>query len=94
MVMLKDWVYYILYYSVYGYQLLLIAYIILGWIVPDRHASWYVFLSELAEPPLRFVRKITQGRLVVGMLDLSPILLFFGLYLIQALLVMIFRPGA
>lgn len=90
MMELLRWVGLMLYYAVSIYQVILFVYILLGWFVPDRRASYYVFLAELCEPSLRFFRRITQNRLVIGQIDLSPILLFFALGLSQNLIYILF----
>lgn len=90
MIALLHWVGLMLYYAVSIYQVILFIYILLGWFVPDRRASYYVFLAELCEPALRLFRRITQNRLVIGQIDLSPILLFFALQLTQSLIYVLF----
>lgn len=83
MMELLRWVGLMLFYAVQIYQYILIIYIILSWFVPDRRAAYFVFFAELCEPALRLFRRITQDRLVIGPVDLSPILLFFSLTLLQ-----------
>ncbi|CAM2067633.1 YggT family protein [Sulfidibacter corallicola] len=80
---IREFIGHMLWVALQGYSWLLFGYILAGWFVRNRYAGWYVFLQEMCEPPLSFVRRITQNRLVVGGLDLSPILLFFGIQLLS-----------
>lgn len=62
-----------------GYYYVLIAYVLLSW-VPSLHQSkFYYYIALLANPYMRIFR----GILVIGMIDLTPILGFiiyqFGL---------------
>jgi uncharacterized protein YggT (Ycf19 family) len=93
MLILKDWIFFCLFYAIEAYKWTLIVYIIAGWLVQNRYAGWYVFLSELCEPALAFTRRITGNRLRIEHFDLSPIVLFFGLQLFQILLGFLFQPG-
>ncbi|MEE4248713.1 MAG: YggT family protein [Kangiellaceae bacterium] len=89
MMELMRWVGLMLYYALFLYQMTLFVYILLGWFM-DRRQPFFVFLGELCEPALRLFRRITQNRLVIGQIDLSPILLFFCLSLLQNLVAVLF----
>ena len=92
MLVLKDWIFWCLFYAIEVYSWTLIVYIIAGWLVQNRYAGWFVFLSELCEPSLGFVRRLTGNRLRIEHVDLSPLVLFFGLQLLQLLLRGLFQP--
>jgi YggT family protein len=66
------------------YSILLFIRIILSW-VPSL--DWYRqpvrFLREITDPPLNLARRVIPP---LGMLDLSPIVVFISLSLIEALL--------
>ena len=85
MLVLKEFVQNMLLYTIYAYQWVMIIYLLAGWFINNRYAGWYVFMGELVEPPLRFARRITRNRLVIENIDLSPLLVFFGLYLLSIL---------
>lgn len=78
------------------FKLMVLAYIVMGWLVSfnilnTRSRAVYVVMDVLyrvTEPALRPLRKILPN---MGALDLSPILLFFILWLIQMYLPMIAR---
>lgn len=64
---------------------LLFAYIICGWITlfSQTRSPYIDIIQELAEPMLAPFRKIMPN---MGMIDLSPILAFFTLYIAQMML--------
>jgi len=64
------------------YTTILFIYIIAGWFVGGSRARWYVFLSELCDPALDRVRRLTRGKLVIEQFDLSPMLLFVIIYIL------------
>ncbi|MCF7925963.1 MAG: YggT family protein [Candidatus Izimaplasma sp.] len=71
------------------YYYVLIAYVLLSWIPDLRKTSFYRFIYKLANPYMRLFR----GLLVIGHIDLTPILGFilynWGLsYLERALYLM------
>ena len=86
MLVLKEFLYLLVIYAIKAYILGLFIYCIAGFFIRDRYAGWYVFLQELMEPPLQKIRNLTQNRLNVGTFDLSPILLYFALVLVQRVL--------
>lgn len=90
MMELLRWVGLMLYYAVKTYYWILIIYIIASWFIPDRRHPAFVFLAGLCEPPMRFFQRITHNRLVIGPVDLSPILLFFCLILLEAAIIALF----
>ena len=90
MLVLKDFVFFMLYYALECYSWIVLVYCIAGFFVSNRYSGWFVFLQELSEPSLRFIRRITHNRLTVERFDLSPLVLFFGLRLLQILLAKLF----
>ena len=69
----------VLYYALTAYYYVMIAYILMSWIPELRKTRFYEFLRNVTDPYLRIFR----GLLVIGMMDLTPILGFllfqFGL---------------
>ena len=68
------------------YNTIVFVYIIAGWFVGESRARWYVFLSELCDPALERVRRLTRGKLQIEQFDLSPIALFVIIYILIYLL--------
>jgi len=67
-----------------AYTLLIIARVILSWVNVDP-GNWLVnLIFRLTEPVLRPVRQILPR---LGGLDLSPILVLFGIQVVEQLLV-------
>jgi len=64
-------------------NLVVFFYVILSWIVPHDNRV-YLFVESLARPLLTAVRKLIPP---MGMMDLSPIIVLFGLELIKNILV-------
>lgn len=91
MILLKTYIYLVLESTIRLYTLVLFAYIIFGYFQPSRNAKWYIFLTELAEPPLIWARRITKGKMTIGILDLSPLLVFIGLEILSRILYYLFK---
>ena len=91
MLILKEFIYLILHYALLLYQGILFVYLLAGWFINNRYAGWYVFMGELVEPPLAWVRKLTRNKLVIENIDLSPILLFLGLSVVERMLFYVFH---
>ncbi|OIR07994.1 YGGT family protein [mine drainage metagenome] len=78
------------------FKLLVLAAIVMSWLISfnilnTHNRAVYVvmdFLSRVTEPALRPLRRILPQ---MGAFDLSPILLFFALWLIQMYLPMLVR---
>ena len=62
------------------YKMVLLVRIILTWIHHNPNNSAAVFLYKITEPVLEPVRRIIPS---IGGIDISPIILFFGLGLLQ-----------
>ncbi|CAM2007808.1 YggT family protein [Acanthopleuribacter pedis] len=73
-----------------AYSWILIAYLIATWFVQNRYAGWFVFLSRLVDPPLAWLRRVTKNKLTIGMLDLTPLVLFFAIHLLTSMVRSIF----
>lgn len=54
--------------------------ILLSWIQPMGRGAFYQFLNDITEPMLRVCRKLIPS---IGMIDISPILAFLALDLVQ-----------
>jgi len=70
-----------LYFAVYLYQLILLIRIFLSWINPDPYNKLVMFLYGITDPLLDLARRFIPIR--IGMFDLSPIIVFFLLSLLQ-----------
>ena len=62
------------------YKMVLLVRIILTWIPHNPNNSAAVFLYKITEPVLEPVRRIIP---YIGGIDISPIIVFFGLGLLQ-----------
>ncbi len=65
---------------------LLFARIIISWLPVDPYSSLVQFLTQITDPILQPLKKLP---LQIGMLDLSPIVAFFALYVTNRILVTI-----
>lgn len=65
---------------------LLFARIVISWLPVDPYSSVVQFLHQVTDPILEPLRRLP---LRIGMLDLSPLVAFFILYITQQVLVMI-----
>lgn len=65
------------------YMFLMFIYILASWFVQRRDAGWFVFMEELCEPTLRWIRRITKDRMRIEQFDLSPLLLWVFIYIAQ-----------
>ncbi len=66
---------------IYLYSMLLFVYILLSWFPGVRFQEWYRALGMLFEPVLDPFRRIIPP--IGGALDISPILLFILLMILQ-----------
>lgn len=90
MMVLKTYFYLLLQSTIRIYIFMLLIYIVAGYFISNRQAKWYIFLAELCEPPMQWLRRITRGKLTIGMFDLTPIILFFGLEILRRILYYLF----
>lgn len=72
--------------TIYSYAL--IVYIFMSWFPGARESSFGVFLAKICEPYLEQFRKFIPP---LGMIDLSPIVGIFVLYLARMGLLELFR---
>ena len=71
-----------------AYTVLLAIRIILSWFPNLTGQPWLLFVGKLTDPYLNIFRRLIPP--IGGTLDLSPILAFFGLQLIEYGLQMLF----
>ena len=74
----------IVYYAIEVYIWIIIARIILSWVNINPYTPLVRFVYEITEPVLGFFRRVIPP---VGVLDLSPIVVFFILKIVQVALV-------
>ena len=70
-----------LYFAVYLYQIILLIRIVLSWVNPDPSNRLVMFLYGITDPLLDLARRYIPIR--IGMMDLSPMIVFLLLYLAQ-----------
>jgi YggT family protein len=63
---------------------ILIARIIISWLPVDPYSSVVLFLNQVTDPILEPLRRLP---LRIGMLDLTPMVAFFAIYLLNRILV-------
>jgi len=86
MITLKVFLFKVLAVGVDIYFYIVLAYCVATFFVRNRYAPWFVFLSDLVEPPLVWIRKVTKGQLSVGNFDLAPIVLIILIQIVVRLL--------
>lgn len=62
------------------YKYILLASVIISWVNADPYNPIVNFIYRVTEPPLRRIRRYMPD---TGMLDLSPLVLFALIYLVQ-----------
>lgn len=62
------------------YKFAILARVLISWMQVNNHNRIVVLIYQVTEPPLRFLRGILPR---MGMLDLSPLLAFIALDLLQ-----------
>ena len=82
----KQFIFLTLFYGLETYFWVLIARVVASFFVQNRYAPWYVFILDLTDPPLRFIRKVTRNKLVVGNFDFSVLVLVMAIKGAQTLL--------
>ncbi|NDD58264.1 MAG: YggT family protein [Chlamydiae bacterium] len=70
----------VIHYLFFGYTILLMARIIGSWFPSFAHSKWMRFVAFYTNPYLNLFRKIIPP---LGSLDLSPILAFFALQILE-----------
>ena len=76
------WVYKFVSYLFQFYYYSIFAYVIMSWVPQGRNTFIREFLTAICEPYLKLFRKLIPP---VGMMDISPIVAFFVLNLLQRL---------
>lgn len=79
---------YIIHLAFFTYTLLILARVIGSWFPSFARSRFMAFIAYYTDPYLRFFRKIIPP--IGGVLDLSPMLAFFGLQLLETLVVRLF----
>lgn len=77
----------IVHYGIFIYTVLIAVRIIGGWFPRIAYQPWMRFLAKLTDPYLNFFRRLIPP--IGGRLDLSPMLAFLGLSLVEKLLLLI-----
>ena len=67
------------------YSLVVLVAVLITWVRPDPYNPIIQFLRAATEPLFEWVRRLPFA--MIGMLDLSPIIVLLGLQLIQMVLV-------
>lgn len=78
-----------IHYLFLTYTLLLLTRVLGSWVPSWRHTRFFHFVAFYTDPYLNFFRKIIPP--IGGVLDLSPILAFFVLRLIEGILLGLIR---
>ncbi len=74
----------LVYWAIEVYIWIVIARVILSWVRVNPYTPVVRFIYEVTEPVMGFFRRIIPP---IGMIDLSPIALFFVLKVAQAILI-------
>jgi YggT family protein len=72
-----------------GYTILLTVRILLSWVPNLQGQTWVRFIAFYTDPYLGLFRRIIPP--IGGMLDLSPILAFFALRILESMILGLFR---
>ncbi len=68
------------------YNLVLIVAVIVSWVSPDPFNPLVRFLRSVTQPVFDWIRQRLPF-LMIGMLDLSPMVAFFGIYFLRVFLI-------
>ena len=74
----------VLHSVIFVFYILLLAHVVLSWVSPDPRNPIVSFIYQVTEPILAKVRNKVPP---LGMLDVSPIVVFLVLYFLDAFLV-------
>lgn len=69
-----------------AYIIIIIIRAVLSWIQHNPNHPLIRFVYQVTEPPLRFIRQYVPN---FGGLDISPIILIFGVYIIEKIIIRI-----
>ncbi len=73
-------------YGIFLYTLLIAGRIICGWFPRIAYQPWMLFIARLTDPYLNLFRRLVPP--IGGRLDLSPMLAFLGLSLMERVLLL------
>jgi uncharacterized protein YggT (Ycf19 family) len=81
------------YYLINGYQLGLAIYVMAGWFATPVACKLRLKLARFYEPLLIPIRRaIPSPRVGLVGIDLSPLILFFALQILEGLIISLFHP--
>lgn len=86
MLAFKTYLFRLISVALEAYFLIVLAYCVATFFVRNRYASWFLFLQEMVEPLLIWIRRVLGGRTQIGAIDLSPIVLMIGLTILERLI--------
>jgi YggT family protein len=86
--MATYYIYNIVHYIFLAYTLLLTVRILASWVHSWRDKTWFRFVAFYTDPYLRIFQRIIPP---IGGIDLSPLLAFFGLRILESLILAILR---
>jgi YggT family protein len=78
------------YYAIQLYIMLIFVWALGSWFPQWRYQSWYRFISDVVEPYIGLFRRLP---LRFNMLDFTPLVAIFVLYLFQNLVMMMAGGG-
>lgn len=81
----------IIYYVIQAYILLILVWVFGSWFPQWRYQSWYRTVEDLVSPYMNLFKLIP---LRIGMIDLSPMLAIFVLFILQRLVISLAMGGA
>jgi YggT family protein len=76
-------------YGIFLYTVLIAGRIIGGWFPRIAYQPWMLFLARLTDPYLNLFRRLVPP--IGGRFDLSPMLAFLGLNLVEKILLLFAR---
>ena len=68
------------------FQVMLLVRILSSWVPEIRDQKWLQFISFYTDPYLNIFRRVVPP---IGVLDISPIIAFFALQLLESLMVFV-----
>lgn len=85
--MVAYYFYQIIHYLFITYTLLLTVRILASWVPSWRYQTWFRFIAFYTDPYLRIFQRIIPP---IGGIDISPILAFFALRILESMILAIF----
>ena len=68
------------------YTLIIIARVLLSWVSHNPSNPVIKFIHEITDPPLRWIRRYVP---LFGGIDISPMILILGIYILERILLSI-----